>query len=386
MNSTLLAVAAFALAPFSGGVDASESAGGQRIVRAGAQASAIGPADRFTGQVRVDPLFAADGDVDASAAYVTFEAGARSAWHTHPAGQRLVVVSGVGRTQAWGQPVQEIRPGDVVVCPPGVKHWHGAAPTSAMTHLAVGRAVNGSSVDWMEQVTDIQYAGEAAVTGPAATPIGALSARQRSIPLIGAAMAGSDMPALEAALTQGLDAGLAVAEAREVLVQLYAYAGFPRSLNALGALMKVVEARRGRGIEDAAGREPSGAIPTGEALLAVGKANQTRISGRPVDGPVFDFAPVINEYLQAHLFGAIFARDNLDWPSRELATVGALAATPGAEAQLRSHMAASQRVGLTAEQLRELVGVLANAGNIEAAGRARTALDNQLRAAEEGAR
>ena len=386
MNNTLLAVAAFAMAPFGGGVEASEPGNGQRIVRAGAQAPTSGPADRFTGQVRVDPLFAADGDIDASAAYVTFEAGARSAWHTHPAGQRLVVVSGVGRTQAWGQPVQEIRPGDVVVCPPGVKHWHGAAPTSAMTHLAVGRAVDGKSVDWMEQVSDSQYAGEAAVTEPAATPNGALSARQRSIPLIGAAMAGSDMPALEAALTQGLDAGLAVGEAREILVQLYAYAGFPRSLNALGVLMKVVEARKVRGIEDAPGREPGAAIPTGDALLVVGKANQTRISGRPVEGPVFDFAPVINQYLQAHLFGAIFERDNLDWPSRELATVGALAATPGAEAQLRSHMAASQRVGLTAEQLRELADVLADAGNIEAAERAGTALDSKLRAAEEGAR
>jgi 4-carboxymuconolactone decarboxylase len=143
-------------------------------------------------------------------------------------------------------------------------------------------------------------------------------------------------------------------------VQLYAYAGFPRSLNALGELMKVVEARKQRGIQDAPAREPSRAIPTGDGLLAAGTANQTKISGAPVKGPLFDFAPVINQFLQAHLFGAIFERDNLDWQSRELATVGMLSALPGAESQLRSHMAASMRVGLMAGQLRQLTQVLAD--------------------------
>jgi 4-carboxymuconolactone decarboxylase len=128
-----------------------------------------------------------------------------------------------------------------------------------------------------------------------------LSARQRAIPLIAAAMAVSDMPRLNAALNQGLDAGLSVSEAKEILVQLYAYTGFPRSLNALGELMRVVEARKQRGIQDAPGREPSRVIATGDELLAVGKANQTRIAGAPVQGPLFEFAPVINEYLQAHL-------------------------------------------------------------------------------------
>ncbi|MGX1802852.1 (R)-mandelonitrile lyase [Brevundimonas naejangsanensis] len=125
--------------------------------RAGTQASVSGPESNFTGRVRVDPLFAASHAVNASGAYVTFEPGARSAWHTHPAGQRLVVVSGVGLTQEEGKPIQEIHPGDVIVCPPGVKHWHGAAPTTAMTHLAVTGVVDGKSVDWMEKVTDDQY-------------------------------------------------------------------------------------------------------------------------------------------------------------------------------------------------------------------------------------
>ena len=211
-----------------------------------------------------------------------------------------------------------------------------------------------------------------------------LSAKQQSIPLIAAAMAASDMLKLNAALNEGLDAGLTISEAREILVQLYAYAGFPKSLNALGELVKVLEARQQRGIKDAPGREPSRAIPTGDELLAVGEANQTKISGRPVQGPVFDFAPVINQYLQAHLFGAIFERDNLDWQSRELATVGALAAMPGVEAQLRSHMGASLRVGLTAAQLRQLTQVLAERRDAQAAKRASEALTQALAAASGG--
>ena len=163
-------------------------------------------------------------------------------------------------------------------------------------------------------------------------------------------------------------------------VWVYAYVGFPKSLNALGELLKVVEARKQRGIQDAPGREPSRPIPTGDALVAAGRANQTQISGAPVQGPVFDFAPVINQYLQAHLFGDIFERDNLDWQSRELATVGALAATPGVEAQLRSHMAASMRVGLTAAQLHQLTQVLAERGDAQAAQRASDALKQALAA------
>lgn len=129
----------------------------QSIARAGEQASAAGRAEFFTGRVRIDPVWPADANINASGGLVTFEPGARSAWHTHPAGQRLVVVSGVGLTQEWGQPVQVIRPGDVVWCPPGVKHWHGASPTTAMTHLAVTGTADGKNVTWMEKVSDEQY-------------------------------------------------------------------------------------------------------------------------------------------------------------------------------------------------------------------------------------
>jgi 4-carboxymuconolactone decarboxylase len=205
-----------------------------------------------------------------------------------------------------------------------------------------------------------------------------LSTRQQAIPLIAAFMATSDIPKLKAALNQGLDAGLTVSEAKEILVQLYAYVGFPRSLNALGELRTVVEDRKQRGIQDAPGREPRSLIPSGDKLVAIGKLNQTRISGAPVTGPVFDFAPIINQFLQAHLFGDIFERDNLDWQSRELATVGALAATPGVEAQLRSHMLASMRVGLSAAQLRQVTQLLASSGDEQTAKRASAALTQAL--------
>lgn len=211
-----------------------------------------------------------------------------------------------------------------------------------------------------------------------------LSARQQAIPPIAAFAAAGDMARVDAALNQGLDAGLTIAEEKEILVQLCAYAGFPRSLNALGELMEVLEVRRQRGVHDAQGHEPSHPAPTGDALLAAGTANQTRLSGAPVKGPLFDFAPDINHFLRAHLFGDIFERDNLDWQSRELATVGALAAMPGLESQLRAHVRISVNVGLTPAQLRHVAEVLAERGDAEAAQRVREALDDhQARAARQ---
>jgi quercetin dioxygenase-like cupin family protein len=129
------------------------------ITRAGSQASTKGSADYFTGTVRIDPLFQAPDPARALGAAVTFEPGARTAWHTHPLGQTLIVTAGSGRTQRWGGPVEEIRPGDVVWIPPGEKHWHGASPTTAMTHIAIQEQLDGKPVDWMEKVSDQQYTG-----------------------------------------------------------------------------------------------------------------------------------------------------------------------------------------------------------------------------------
>ncbi|WP_208450428.1 carboxymuconolactone decarboxylase family protein [Burkholderia diffusa] len=207
-----------------------------------------------------------------------------------------------------------------------------------------------------------------------------LSAQQQAILPIAAFAAAGDIAKLSTALNQGLDAGLTISDAREVLVQLYAYAGFPRSLNALTELMKALDARKQRGIQDAPGREPSHSIPKGDTLRAAGMANQTKLVGQPVQGPIFEFAPVIGEYLQAHLFGSIFERDNLDWQSRELATVGMLSALPGAEAQLQGHMAYGVNTGLTAKQMQQAVQVLDERVGPESGRRASEALTNVLAA------
>jgi quercetin dioxygenase-like cupin family protein len=129
------------------------------IKRRGSQPSGKGPAEYFAGMVRVDPLFNPPTPARVFGASVTFEPGARTAWHTHPLGQTLIVTAGCGRAQRWGGPTEEIRPGDVVWIPPGEKHWHGATPTTAMTHIAIQEQLDGKAVDWMEQVSDEQYSG-----------------------------------------------------------------------------------------------------------------------------------------------------------------------------------------------------------------------------------
>ena len=127
------------------------------IKRAGSQSSDKGPAEWFTGIVRIDPLFRAPDPARVAGASVTFEPGARTAWHAHPLGQTLIVTSGCGRVQRWGGAIEEIRPGDVVWIPPGEKHWHGASPTMAMTHIAIQERLGDKAADWMEHVSDEQY-------------------------------------------------------------------------------------------------------------------------------------------------------------------------------------------------------------------------------------
>jgi quercetin dioxygenase-like cupin family protein len=129
------------------------------IIRAGTRPSGQGPADWFTGTVRIDPLMNSFDPARVQGASVTFEPGARTAWHTHPLGQTIIVTSGIGRAQRWGGPVEEIRPGDVVWFAPGEKHWHGASPAVAMTHIAVQEVQDGRAVDWLEQVSDADYGG-----------------------------------------------------------------------------------------------------------------------------------------------------------------------------------------------------------------------------------
>lgn len=181
----------------------------------------------------------------------------------------------------------------------------------------------------------------------------ALTTKEAKITIISAYTAKGDMPNLKLALAAGLDAGLTVNEIKEVLIQLYAYCGFPRSLNALGNLMALVTERGGK---DAVGKFP-GPLPAGKSL-DFGTANQTKLIGAPVTGKLFEFAPAIDEYLKAHLFGDIFARDNLDWQTRELATIAALAAMDGVESQLKSHIDIGKRNGLTDAQVEAILALV----------------------------
>lgn len=180
----------------------------------------------------------------------------------------------------------------------------------------------------------------------------ALDVRQKSIATAASYAARGNQDGLKQALTDGLDAGVTVNEFKEILIQAYAYCGFPRSLNALNTLMQLEEER---GNKDAQGRLPS-EKPAGSSLV-YGTENQTKLVGRPVSGKVYDFAPAIDEFLKAHLFGDIFVRDNLDWQTRELATIAMLASLDYVDAQLNGHIAVGKHNGLSDEQVAEILEI-----------------------------
>ncbi|KFZ37648.1 4-carboxymuconolactone decarboxylase [Shewanella mangrovi] len=203
---------------------------------------------------------------------------------------------------------------------------------------------------------------------------------QAIIPIAAHAAAG-EIDQLQASLNAGLDAGLTVNEIKEVLVQLYAYTGFPRSLNALGTFMKVLEERKSKGINDTEG-EAGKPIPAGKSSLEIGGANQTKLVGREVKGALFDFAPAIDEYLKAHLFGDIFERGVLSWKQREVATIAALANMQGVNSQLGAHYFISMNNGITPEQLKSFVGLMKKACGDDVAANAEQVLEQALAAAK----
>ncbi|WP_243373398.1 carboxymuconolactone decarboxylase family protein [Geotalea sp. SG265] len=209
-----------------------------------------------------------------------------------------------------------------------------------------------------------------------------LNAKQRAIIPIAAFTANGDLSRLKTALSEGLDAGLTVNEIKEILVQLYAYAGFPRSLNGIGTFMAVMDERGKKGIKDEMGKEAS-PMPTGKNSLESGTKNQTKLVGQPVTGPLYDFAPAFDRFLKAHLFGDIFQRDVLNWQDRELATVAALASIEGVDPQLQGHMVIGMHNGLTPGQLRELVNLLRIKCGGKVADNAEVVLDQVLKNSKE---
>jgi 4-carboxymuconolactone decarboxylase len=348
----------------SGSAEAASPAA-QTLYPAGSQQSFKGPEAYFTGDVRVDTLFPGNDTAHYSGAYVTFQHGARTAWHLHPAGQHMVVTSGVALTGTRDGKVIEFNEGETVWCPPNIDHWHGATPDAAMTHLVITGSLDGENVIWKEKVADVDYYGGQQRKAKTTVSIHALSAKQQAIVPIGAFTANGDLELLKSAIRSGLDAGLSVSEIKEVQIHLYAYAGFPRALNGLATLMTVLDERKAEGVTDPVGKEPS-PFPEEMSSLDVGKTVQTELAGRPVSGPLFDFAPGINQLLQRHLFGDLFARGVLDYQSREIATVSALASLDGVDSQLKAHIAIASNVGLTGTQLTEVAAVLNEAvGNTE---------------------
>jgi 4-carboxymuconolactone decarboxylase len=252
-----------------------------KITRSGSQPSRQAPAENFTGSVRVDPLFQANAPARAFGARVTFEPGARTGWHSHPLGQTLIVTAGVGRVQRWGDPVEEIRQGDIVWTPPGQKHWHGASENSTMTHIAITEQLDGKTVEWMEKVTDAQYrapirAQGAASVAPANSASDAsaqskpsqraigdfapklaeitdnvlygdiwerpqLSKRDRSLATVAALIAMNRPDQLRSHLVRARENGVTQEELVETITHMAFYAGWPNAVTAIAVAREVFE-------------------------------------------------------------------------------------------------------------------------------------------------
>ncbi len=243
-----------------------------RIARAGAQPSRPAPEDHFTGAARVDSNFQGTAPARISGARVMFEPGARTAWHSHPLGQTLIVTAGAGRVQRWGEPVDEIRQGDVVWIPPGQKHWHGAAPNTSMTHIAITEQIDGKTVDWMEKVTNEQFraplrgqpAGVAAARPrPSQAAMGDfapklaeitdnvlygdiwerpdLSKRDRSLATVSALIALNRPDQLRSHLRIARQNGVTVEEMIETITHLAFYTGWPSAVTAIGVARELFE-------------------------------------------------------------------------------------------------------------------------------------------------
>ena len=244
-----------------------------QITRSGSQPPRPGTADNFTGSVRVDSSFQANAPARVYGGRVTFEPGARTAWHAHPLGQILIVTAGTGRVQRWGDPVDEIRQGDVVWIPPGQKRWHGAAPNSSMAHIGIAEQLDGKTVEWMEQVSDAQYGAQlraqGASTGAGAQPrpsqaaIGdfapklaeitddvlygdvwerpELSKRDRSMVTVAALIALNRPDQLRSHLARARENGLTREELIETITHLAFYAGWPNAVTAIAVAREVFE-------------------------------------------------------------------------------------------------------------------------------------------------
>jgi 4-carboxymuconolactone decarboxylase len=310
------------------------------------------PKEWFTGNAFLHVLVAKDENHAFSVGSVTFEQGARTVWHTHPKGQVLMVTEGEGFYQEKGKSAKLIKKGDVVNIPKNTEHWHGASAASKMVHIAITNYKDEVNVVWLKPVTDEEYNAVIEANQP-------LNAQQQSIVSIAALTATGDLENLKTQLNAGLDAGLTLNEIKEILVQMYAYCGFPRSLNGINTFMSVVEERKAKGITDVEGKNASPITDVNK--YETGKRNLQTLTGQEEKGlktGANAFAPTIDTFLKEHLFADIFSRDVLTFHQRELATISVLSSLDGVVPQLQFHLAVGLNIGLTESQLTQVFSII----------------------------
>lgn len=319
----------------------------------------------FTGTAWVTPLLAADTTFNASIGNVIFEPGARSKWHKHPGGQTLLALDGIGYYQEKDKPLQILRKGDAVRCPPDVEHWHGASHDHWFVQLAITAEHPLGRVIWLHEVAEETYSAGIAKQKEMQS-LNDLENRHQHIVAISAFTAKGDLEQLKNALNAALDDRLSINEIKEVLVHLYAYCGFPRSIQGLNTLIAVLEARKTRGITDETGRTAS---PVTDDLSKYerGKLVLEAITGQPQITPPKSgygaFSPEMDVFLKEHLFADIFGRDVLSYQDREVATITALINLGGVEPMLKSHFGIALNIGMTEAQMSHLLSIVeANIG------------------------
>ena len=349
------------------------------IARGRSRAVRPGPEANFTGDVRVEMLFEALEPSDASGGSVTFEPGARTAWHVHPRGQTLIVTAGTGRVQRWRGPIEEIRAGDVVTVPAGQKHWHGASPHTSMTHIAITGQRNGTTVEWMEKVSDEQYRavppgpqaaarqpqppspqeGPARPSGPLQQKVAPglatltdevlfgdvwrrpeLSARDRSLVTISVLIATGKQAQLAGHLARALTNGVQPAEASGLLAHLAIYCGWPSAVSALEVYEQVYTARK---VDTAALRSVTPRLPAPSSDAARAKA---------VNDELGAVAPKFAQLTNNVVFDDLWRRSDLSLRDRSLVTIAALAAM-GDDDQLDFYLRRGLESGLSRAQITE---------------------------------
>lgn len=320
----------------------------------------ISPNPNFTGSVWLAPL-SEKKELNVPMANVTFEPGCRNSWHSHKAGQILIATAGIGYYQEKGKPARRLFPGDIVEIAPNVEHWHGAAPDSWFSHVAITANPQSNATSWLSPVSDKQYKEATAQSAEQyAEANKVLTTREQAIVAVASYTGKGDLEHLKQALVQALEAGMTVNEVKEILIHAYAYCGFPRSLRAIQTFMQVIEERKAQGINDSVGREAS-PVNDKRSRYERGRDILAEISGISADVPktgYAKFAPTIEHFLKEHLFADIFERDLLTYKERELATVSILAGVGGVEPMFRGHASICLHLGVTKEQLSAVLNIV----------------------------